>query len=53
MLNRRKLASAALAGAAAATALTAPALVRAQPKLRWRLTSSWPKKLALNLRSSL
>jgi TRAP-type mannitol/chloroaromatic compound transport system substrate-binding protein len=45
MLKRRNFAGSALAGAAAATALTAPAIVRAQPKLRWRLTSSWPKNL--------
>ena len=40
MTNRRTFASTALATAAVATGLAAPAIVRAQPKLRWRLTSS-------------
>ncbi len=33
------------AGAATATALAAPALAQAQPKVNWRLTSSFPKAL--------
>jgi TRAP-type mannitol/chloroaromatic compound transport system substrate-binding protein len=45
MTNRRSFASTALTGAAIATGIAAPAVVRAQPKLRWRLTSSWPKNL--------
>jgi TRAP-type mannitol/chloroaromatic compound transport system substrate-binding protein len=44
-MQRRSFASSALAGAALATGLAAPAIVRAQTKLRWRLTSSWPKNL--------
>ena len=44
-MQRRSFASTAIAGAALATGLAAPAVVRAQPKLRWRLTSSWPKNL--------
>jgi TRAP-type mannitol/chloroaromatic compound transport system substrate-binding protein len=39
-MKRRSFASTAVAGAALATGLAAPAVVRAQPKLRWRLTSS-------------
>lgn len=31
--------------AAAATGLSAPAIVGAQPKIRWRMASSWPKTL--------
>ena len=42
-MKRRSLATTALAGAA--IGLAAPALVRAQPKIRWRLASSWPKNL--------
>ena len=44
-MQRRSFATRVLAGAAAAGALTAPAIVRAQPKIRWRLASSWPKNL--------
>ncbi|RWX79123.1 ABC transporter substrate-binding protein [Neorhizobium lilium] len=33
------------AGAAAATALAAPAIAQANPKISWRLTSSFPKSL--------
>jgi len=33
-------------GAAAATTLAAPALAQANPKVNWRLTSSFPKSLA-------
>jgi TRAP-type mannitol/chloroaromatic compound transport system substrate-binding protein len=42
-MKRRSFTSAGLVGAAA-TALVAPA-VHAQPKIRWRLASSWPKNL--------
>jgi TRAP-type mannitol/chloroaromatic compound transport system substrate-binding protein len=45
MMQRRSFAATALTGAALATGLAAPAIVGAQPKLRWRLTSSWPKNL--------
>ncbi|WP_137893770.1 TRAP transporter substrate-binding protein [Ramlibacter sp. 2FC] len=34
-----------LQAAAGGTALAAPAIVRAQPQIRWRLASSWPKSL--------
>lgn len=43
-MKRRSFTSAGLAGIAAAAALAAPA-VHAQPKVRWRLASSWPKNL--------
>ena len=46
-MKRRSFASKALAGAvtAAATGLSAPAIAQTQPKIRWRLASSWPKNL--------
>jgi TRAP-type mannitol/chloroaromatic compound transport system substrate-binding protein len=44
-MNRRSFATTALAGTVAAAGLSAPAIVRAQPKVRWRLASSWPKNL--------
>lgn len=40
-MKRRSLMQAAAVGAA----LAAPAIVRAQPQIRWRLASSWPKSL--------
>ncbi|MFI0848816.1 TRAP transporter substrate-binding protein [Mesorhizobium sp. IMUNJ 23232] len=40
-----KKASAAGVGAAAATALAAPAIAQSNPKITWRLTSSFPKSL--------
>ena len=43
-MQRRSFAATALAGAVA-TGLAAPAIVAAQPKVRWRLSSSWPKQL--------
>ena len=47
-MNRRtffKQAGAAGLGAAAATALAAPAIAQENPKITWRLTSSFPKSL--------
>ena len=44
-MKRRSFASTALAGAVTAAALSAPAIAQAQPKIRWRLASSWPKNL--------
>ena len=43
-MQRRKFIGAATAGAAVST-LAAPAIVRAQPTVRWRLASSFPKSL--------
>ena len=43
-MKRRSFATSVLAGAATA-GLSAPAIVGAQPKIRWRLASSWPKNL--------
>jgi TRAP-type mannitol/chloroaromatic compound transport system substrate-binding protein len=43
-MKRRSFANIALA-TAAATGLSAPAIVHAQQKIRWRLASSWPKNL--------
>ena len=40
-MKRRTALQAATLGAA----LTAPAIVRAQPQIKWRLASSWPKNL--------
>lgn len=40
-MQRRSFMSATAVGAA----LAAPAIVRAQPQIRWRLASSWPKNL--------
>src|SRR6478736_5515721 len=40
-----KKAGTAAAGAAAATALAAPAIAQENPKISWRLTSSFPKGL--------
>jgi TRAP-type mannitol/chloroaromatic compound transport system substrate-binding protein len=45
IMRRRSFATHALAGAVAAAGLSAPAIVQAQPKIRWRLASSWPKNL--------
>lgn len=44
-MKRRSFASKALAATAASVGLAAPAIVKAQPKIRWRLASSWPKNL--------
>ncbi|HSQ10876.1 MAG TPA: TRAP transporter substrate-binding protein DctP, partial [Burkholderiaceae bacterium] len=44
-MQRRKFLARATAGAAAAAAVTAPAIVRAQATVRWRLASSFPKSL--------
>ena len=40
-----KTASVGTLGAAAATTLAAPAIAQSQPKIAWRLTSSFPKSL--------
>ncbi|MGO7427838.1 ABC transporter substrate-binding protein, partial [Rhizobium ruizarguesonis] len=40
-----KKAGTASAGAVAATALAAPAIAQENPKIAWRLTSSFPKSL--------
>ncbi len=44
-MQRRSFLRKAGTGAAAGTVLAAPAIVRAQPQIRWRLTSSFPKSL--------
>ena len=44
-MQRRSFIRNAATGAAAGAALAAPAIVRAQPQIRWRLTSSFPKSL--------
>lgn len=43
-MQRRSFASTALAGVVAA-GIAAPGIVRGQPKVRWRMASSWPKTL--------
>ncbi|WP_334176428.1 TRAP transporter substrate-binding protein [Pseudoxanthobacter sp.] len=45
MERRKFLKTAGLAGVAASATLAAPAVVRAQPAIKWRLTSSFPKSL--------
>jgi TRAP-type mannitol/chloroaromatic compound transport system substrate-binding protein len=44
-MQRRKFLKTAGVGAAAATAVAAPALAQGMPELKWRLTSSFPKSL--------
>ena len=44
-MQRRSFIGKAAAGAAASAALAAPAIVKAQPQIRWRLASSFPKSL--------
>jgi TRAP-type mannitol/chloroaromatic compound transport system substrate-binding protein len=44
-MQRRKFLKTAGVGAAAATAVAAPALAQGQPELKWRLASSFPKSL--------
>ena len=44
-MDRRSFITKAALGGAAATALAAPALAQAAPKVTWRLTSSFPKSL--------
>jgi len=44
-MKRRSFATTALATTALAAGLSAPAIVGAQPKIRWRMASSWPKGL--------
>ncbi|HVL58992.1 MAG TPA: TRAP transporter substrate-binding protein DctP [Burkholderiaceae bacterium] len=42
-MTRRSFLAKSAVGAAAATTLAAPAIVRAQPAVRWRMASSFPK----------
>src|ERR1700733_4110881 len=47
-VTRRKFIKTATAGgvgAAAATAVAAPAIAQSTPEIKWRLTASWPKSL--------
>ncbi len=44
-MERRSFLSKATVGAAAGTIVGAPAIVRAQPAVRWRMASSFPKSL--------
>ena len=44
-MKRRTFARTAAAGAVGAAGLSASSVVHAQPKIRWRLASSWPKNL--------
>jgi TRAP-type mannitol/chloroaromatic compound transport system substrate-binding protein len=44
-MKRREFLKVAGAGAAAATAVAAPAIAQSMPELKWRLTSSFPKSL--------
>jgi TRAP-type mannitol/chloroaromatic compound transport system substrate-binding protein len=43
--NRRKFMKGAAIGAAASTAVAAPAIAQSAPEIKWRLTSSFPKSL--------
>lgn len=45
-MDRRSFLTTATLGSAAATGLAAPALAQENPKISWRLTSSFPKSLA-------
>ncbi len=45
-MDRRRFLTRAGLGAAAATALAAPAIAQSTPKISWRLTSSFPNSLA-------
>ncbi|HEV7258302.1 MAG TPA: TRAP transporter substrate-binding protein DctP [Bosea sp. (in: a-proteobacteria)] len=44
-MDRRKFVKTAAAGAAGSAAIAAPAIAQSQPKVAWRLTSSYPKSL--------
>ena len=44
-MERRKFLTVAGAGAAGAATLAAPAIAQSQPKIRWRIASSFPKSL--------
>ncbi|TCR62150.1 TRAP transporter substrate-binding protein [Bosea sp. BK604] len=44
-MDRRKFVKTAGAGVAASAAIAAPAIAQSQPKISWRLTSSYPKSL--------
>ncbi|HEY0275020.1 MAG TPA: TRAP transporter substrate-binding protein [Paenirhodobacter sp.] len=45
-MDRRSFLTKAALGSAAATSLAAPAIAQANPKITWRMTSSFPKSLA-------
>jgi TRAP-type mannitol/chloroaromatic compound transport system, periplasmic component len=45
-MDRRSFLTKAALGSAAATALAAPAIAQANPKITWRMTSSFPKSLS-------
>jgi TRAP-type mannitol/chloroaromatic compound transport system substrate-binding protein len=44
-MKRRQFLKTAGLGAAASTAIAAPAIAQSMPELHWRLTASWPKSL--------
>jgi TRAP-type mannitol/chloroaromatic compound transport system substrate-binding protein len=44
-MKRREFLKTAGLGAAAATAVAAPAIAQSSPELKWRLAASWPKSL--------
>jgi len=44
-MKRREFLKAAGVGGVAATALAAPAIAQANPEVKWRMTTSWPKSL--------
>ena len=44
-MKRREFLKATGLGAAAATAVAAPAIAQSMPKIKWRMTASWPKSL--------
>jgi TRAP-type mannitol/chloroaromatic compound transport system substrate-binding protein len=44
-MKRREFLKAAGIGVAASTAIAAPAIAQSMPKLKWRMTASWPKSL--------
>jgi TRAP-type mannitol/chloroaromatic compound transport system substrate-binding protein len=44
-MERRSFLKTAAAGGLAAGSIAAPAIVRAQPAIQWRLAASWPKSL--------
>ncbi|MCC6608764.1 MAG: TRAP transporter substrate-binding protein DctP [Burkholderiales bacterium] len=45
-MERRSFLKKAAVGGLAAGTVAAPAIVRAQPKIQWRMAASWPKSLA-------
>ncbi|MDP3319040.1 MAG: ABC transporter substrate-binding protein, partial [Bosea sp. (in: a-proteobacteria)] len=44
-MDRRRFVKTAAGGAAGSALVAAPAIAQAQPKITWRLTSSYPKSL--------